>query len=202
MTIRVLVADDQALVRQGLAALLSLEADIDVVAEAADGLHATQLVAEHSIDVCLMDVQMPHLDGIAATKRIAETNPNCAVIIVTTFGRTGYLKQALAAGARGFVVKDTPAAQLAEAIRKVHRGLRVVDPELAAASLSEGTNPLSDREKEVLRHALTGDTVAAIAHTLHLTAGTVRNHLSSAIQKTGAINRVQAARTAAERGWL
>lgn len=202
MTIRVLVADDQALVRQGLAALLSLEPDLDVVAEASDGLHATQLVAEHNVDVCLMDVQMPQLDGIAATKRIGETHPNCAVIIVTTFGRTGYLKQALAAGARGFVVKDTPAAQLAEAIRKVHRGLRVVDPELAAASLSEGVNPLSEREVQVLKHALTGDTVADIAQSLHLSAGTVRNHLSAAIQKTGAINRVQAARAAAERGWL
>ncbi|ACV07793.1 response regulator transcription factor [Jonesia denitrificans] len=202
MTIRVLIADDQALVRSGLAALLDLEPDIEVVAEVSTGAQAISVIPSTRPHVCLMDVQMPDLNGIEATQSITCDHPGVAVIMVTTFGRTGYLKDALAAGARGFIVKDTPASQLAETIRAVHRGIRVVDPELAASSLAEGSNPLTDREQDALRCALTGDTVAGIAARLHVSAGSARNLLSQGIQKTGAANRVQAARIASERGWI
>lgn len=202
MVIRVLVADDQALVRGALAALLNLERDIEVVAEVSDGDEVLAAVAEHAVDVCLLDIQMARLDGIAATAQVRAAVPGCRVLIVTTFGRTGYLRRALEAGASGFVVKDTPAQQLADAIRRVHQGLRVVDQQLAAESLAEGSNPLSDREREVLALARDGVAVAEIARRVHLSPGTVRNHLSSAIGKTGASNRIEAAHTAAQRGWL
>ncbi|MET1035480.1 MAG: response regulator transcription factor [Arthrobacter sp.] len=202
MVIRVLVADDHALVRGALVALLNLEADIEVVAEASDGSQVLAAVLEHRVDVCLLDIQMPVMDGIEATARVRAGAPTCRVLIVTTFGRTGYLRRSLEAGASGFVVKDTPAAQLAEAIRRVHAGLRVVDPQLAAESLAEGGNPLTAREREVLGLARDGLPIAAIASAVHLTSGTVRNHLSAAIGKTGAGNRIEAARTAADRGWL
>lgn len=200
--IRVLLADDQALVRGAMAALLNLEPDIEVVAEVADGDEVVGAVRQHAVDVCLLDIQMARLDGIAATARVRQTVPGCRVLIVTTFGRTGFLRRALEAGASGFVVKDTPAAQLADAIRRVQQGLRVVDQQLAAESLSEGANPLSNREREVLALALDGLAVSAIAQRVHLSPGTVRNHLSSAIGKTGTANRIEAAHTAAERGWL
>lgn len=202
MSIRILVADDQALVRGALVALLNLESDLEVVAEADNGATAVELAAAHAVEVCVLDIQMPGVDGIEAARRIRADVPGCRTLMVTTFGRTGYLREALQAGASGFVVKDTPASELAEAIRRVHAGLRVVDPELAAASLSEGQNPLTDREREALALARDGKTVAAISAALHLSPGTVRNHLSAAIGKTGGVNRIEAAGLAADRGWL
>ncbi len=200
--IRLLLADDQALVRGALAALLDLEADLTVVGEAGSGEAAVALARELSPDVVLMDVEMPGMDGIAATALIRHTQPSVQVIMVTTFGRPGFLRRALAAGASGFVVKDTPARQLADAVRRVAAGLRVVDPSLAADSLVVGDSPLTERETDVLREARSGATVAEIARSVHLTEGTVRNHLSAAIGKTGARNRADATRIAEERGWL
>ncbi|MBD8507653.1 response regulator transcription factor [Hoyosella sp. G463] len=200
--IRVLLADDQALVRGALAALLDLEPDITVIAEAGNGEEALAAAREHQPDVCLLDIEMPGLDGIAATQRLRAECPAARVLIVTTFGRGGYVRRALEAGAHGFVVKDTPARELAEAVRRIHAGVRVIDPALAAELLATGNNPLSPREQEVLRHALGGDVVSAIARRVHLTEGTVRNHLSAAIGKTGAATRAEAARIAQHNGWL
>ncbi|GAA2931378.1 response regulator transcription factor [Microbacterium luteolum] len=169
---------------------------------AADGAEALRLVAETKPDVCLMDIQMPGMDGVEATRRIREVSPGTRVLIVTTFARPGYLRAALDAGASGFIVKDTPAEQLAEAVRRVHAGLRVLDPALAEESLFEGANPLSDRERQVLRLATDGRSAAAIAAEVFLSAGTVRNHLSAAIGKTGASNRAQAAQIALDKGWI
>jgi two-component system, NarL family, response regulator DesR len=201
-TIRVLLADDQALVRGALAALLALESDLEVVAEVGRGDEVVTRARESRADVCLLDIEMPGLDGIAAAAAVRDQLPGVRTLIVTTFGRPGYLRRALEAGASGFVVKDTPARQLADAVRKVHAGLRVVDPSLATESLIDGANPLTEREREVLVVALSGRTVAAIAAAVHLSAGTVRNHLSSAIGKTGTSTRAEAARVAQERGWL
>jgi two-component system, NarL family, response regulator DesR len=201
-TIRVLLADDQALVRGALAALLALESDLEVVAEVGRGDEVVTRARESRADVCLLDIEMPGLDGIAAAAAVRDQLPGVRTLIVTTFGRPGYLRRALEAGASGFVVKDTPARQLADAVRKVHAGLRVVDPSLATESLIDGANPLTEREREVLVVALSGRTVAAIAGVVHLSAGTVRNHLSSAIGKTGTSTRAEAARVAQERGWL
>jgi two-component system, NarL family, response regulator DesR len=201
-TIRVLLADDQALVRGALAALLALESDLEVVAEVGRGDEVVTRARESRADVCLLDIEMPGLDGIAAAAAVRDQLPGVRTLIVTTFGRPGYLRRALEAGASGFVVKDTPARQLADAVRKVHAGLRVVDPSLATESLIDGANPLTEREREVLVVALSGRTVAAIAAVVHLSAGTVRNHLSSAIGKTGTSTRAEAARMAQERGWL
>ncbi|WP_307805152.1 response regulator transcription factor [Microbacterium sp. BLY] len=200
--IRLLLADDQALVRGALAALLDLEPDLEVQGLAADGAEALRLAEELRPDVCLMDIQMPGMDGVEATKRIRAVSPSTRVLVVTTFARPGYLRAALDAGASGFVVKDTPAEQLAAAVRRVHAGLRVVDPKLAEESLFEGANPLSDRERQVLRLAADGRSAAAIAAEVFLSAGTVRNHLSAAIGKTGAVNRAQAVRIASDKGWL
>jgi two-component system response regulator DesR len=200
--IRLLLADDQALVRGALAALLDLESDLDVVGEVARGDEVVAAAVEGSADVVLMDVEMPGLDGIAATAELRRALPQCRVLIVTTFGRPGYLRRAMEAGASGFVVKDTPARQLAEAVRRVHAGLRVLDPALAEESLVSGATPLTARETEVLRAARDHGTVADIAGVLHLSEGTVRNHLSAAIGKTGARNRTEAVRTAEQQGWL
>lgn len=200
--IRVLLADDQALVRGALAALLELEPDLDVVAEVGRGDDVVRAARDHAVDVALLDVEMPGLNGIAATAQLVAELPTCRVLMVTTFGRPGYLRQAMAAGASGFVVKDTPARRLADAVRRVHAGLRVVDPVLAAESLARGESPLTDREGDVLRAAAGGGTVAEIARRLHLSEGTVRNHLSSAIGKTGARTRAEAARVAVDSGWL
>jgi two-component system response regulator DesR len=201
-TIRVLLADDQALVRGALAALLALESDLEVVAEVGRGDEVVTRARESRADVCLLDIEMPGLDGISAAAAVRDQLPGVRTLIVTTFGRPGYLRRALEAGASGFVVKDTPARQLADAVRKVHAGLRVVDPSLATESLIDGANPLTEREREVLVVALGGGTVASIAAVVHLSAGTVRNHLSSAIGKTGTSTRAEAARIAQERGWL
>jgi two-component system response regulator DesR len=200
--IRLVIADDQALVRGALGALLDLEDDLSVSGLAADGGDALRLVTELRPDVCLMDIQMPGIDGIEATRRIREASPETRVLIVTTFARPGYLRSALDAGASGFVAKDTPAEKLADAVRQVHAGLRVYDPVLAAESLFEGANPLTEREQQVLRLAGDGRSAAAIATEVFLSAGTVRNHLSSAIGKTGASNRAQAVRAASDKGWI
>ncbi|HET7661339.1 MAG TPA: response regulator transcription factor [Oryzihumus sp.] len=202
MTIRLLLADDQALVRGALAALLDLEPDLSVVAEVASGDEVVDAAREHRPDVALLDVEMPGMDGIAATQALREAMPGVRVLIVTTFGRPGFLRRALQAGASGFVVKDTPARQLADAVRRVHSGLRVVDPALAADSLVSGESPLTAREAEVARAARDGGTVADLARELFLSEGTVRNHLSSVIGKTGARTRAEAVRIAEDNGWL
>jgi two-component system response regulator DesR len=200
--IRLLLADDQALVRGALATLLGLEPDLEVVAEVGRGDEVVPAARAARPDVALLDVEMPGLDGLAATSALRAAVPSCRVLVVTTFGRPGYLRRALEAGASGFVVKDTPARQLADAVRRVHAGLRVVDPALAAESLAAGSSPLTARETEVLRAARDGGTVADLAAALHLSEGTVRNHLSSAIGKTGARNRAEAVKLAEDRGWL
>ncbi|MFJ6534270.1 response regulator [Microbacterium sp. NPDC091662] len=200
--IRLLIADDQALVRGALGALLDLEPDLAVVGMASDGAEAVRLAEELRPDVCLMDIQMPGMDGVEATRRIREVSASTRILVVTTFARPGYLRSALEAGASGFIVKDTPAEELAEAVRRVQSGLRVLDPALAADSLFDGANPLSDRERQVLRLAVDGRSAAMIAAEVFLSAGTVRNHLSAAIGKTGAANRAQAVRIALDKGWI
>ena len=200
--IRVLLADDQQLVRGALAALLDLEPDIEVVAEVGRGDEVVDAARRARPDVALLDVEMPGMDGLAATAALRAALPACRVLVVTTFGRPGYLRRAMEAGASGFVVKDTPARQLADAVRRVRAGLRVVDPSLAAETLATGDSPLTPRETEVLRAARDGGTVADLAADLRLSEGTVRNHLSAAIGKTGARNRTEAIRTAEQQGWL
>jgi two-component system, NarL family, response regulator DesR len=200
--IKVLLADDQALVRGALAAMLGLEPDITVVAEVGNGDAVLPAARRTRPDVALLDVQMPGLDGLAAAAALRAEIPACRVLICTTFGRPGYLARAMATGAAGFLVKDAPPEQLVDAVRRVHAGLRVVDPALAAESLTSGTSPLTSREHEVLVAAATGGTVAELACRLHLSAGTVRNHLSAAIGKTGARTRAEAVRIAENHGWL
>src|SRR5262249_15077228 len=181
---------------------LALEDDFEVVASVADGAAAVREAVEHRPDVALLDVEMPVMDGIAATGEIRARAPGVRVMILTTFGRPGYLRRAMDAGARGFVVKDAPPDRLADAVRQVHAGRVVVDPALAVASLSHGANPLTDREADALRAAEDGGTVADIARVLILSEGTVRNYLSAAIGKTGARTRAEAARFARDNGWL
>ena len=200
--IRLLLADDQALVRGALSALLGLEPDLEVVAEVGTGDEVVPAALRHRPDVAVLDVEMPGMDGITAAAALRAALPSTRVLVVTTFGRPGYLRRALQAGASGFVVKDTPAAQLADAVRRVHAGLRVVDPVLAADSLAAGESPLSPRETEVLRAARDGAPVATLARRLSLSEGTVRNHLSAAIGKTLAANRAEAVRAAEDHGWL
>jgi two-component system response regulator DesR len=202
MTIRILIADDQALVRGALSALLDLEPDLEVVAEVGRGDAVLAAVAEHRPDVALLDVEMPGMDGITAAGLVHAEFPDVRVLIVTTFGRPGFLRRAMQSGASGFVVKDTPAAELADAVRRVHQGLRVVDPTLATESLIAGESPLTARETEVLQAAQDGSSVAAIAGKLFLSEGTVRNHLSAAIGKTHAANRAEAVLVANQNGWL
>ena len=202
MTIRILLADDQTLVRSALAALLELEDDFEVVAQVGRGDEVVAAARDLHPEVALLDIEMPGLDGLAAAAALTQEVPTCRVIIVTTFGRPGYLRRAMESGALGFVVKDAPAEQLADAIRRVSRGLRVVDPALAAATLAGGVSPLTGRERDVLVAARDGATVADIAGRLFLSEGTVRNYLSAAIAKTGVRNRVEAVRVADERGWL
>ncbi|HEX7107078.1 MAG TPA: response regulator transcription factor [Acidothermaceae bacterium] len=200
--IRILMADDQHLVRGALAALLNLESDLAVVAEVARGDQVVATARELMPDVAMLDVEMPGLDGLAAAAALRSEVPSCKVMIVTTFGRAGYLRRAMEAGALGFVVKDAPAEQLAEAVRRVARGERVVDPDLAAATLAGGSSPLTARERDALSAARDGATIADIAKLLFLSEGTVRNYLSSAISKTGTRNRVEALRVAEDNGWL
>jgi two-component system response regulator DesR len=200
--IKVLLADDQHLVRGALAALLTLEGDIEVVAEVGRGDELVPAARESGAEVALVDVEMPGLDGLAATAALYTAVPSCRVLILTTFGRPGYLRRAMEAGALGFMVKDAPPEQLADAIRRVASGERVVDPVLAAESLAGGANPLTGREQDVLAAARGGATVADIARKLYLSEGTVRNYLSSAIAKTGTRNRVEAVIHAEQHGWL
>lgn len=202
MTIRILVADDQALVRGAIAMMLDLEDDIEVVAQASNGREAIDAVARGEVDVVLVDVEMPVMDGITAAAHIHREHPAVKILMVTTFGRPGYLRRAMEAGASGFVVKDAPSDSLASAVRKVMNGQRVVDPDLAAESLAASNNPLTERERDVLRAASAGGTTADVAHALFLSPGTVRNHLSSAIRKTGARTRAQATQIARDNGWL
>ncbi|GGL04925.1 two-component system response regulator DesR [Curtobacterium luteum] len=201
-TIRVLLADDQALVRGALASLLSLEPDIEVVAQVARGDGVVEAARSAGAVVALLDVEMPGADGLTAAAALARELPACRSLIVTTFGRPGYLRRALESGASGFVVKDTPAEQLADAVRRVAGGFRVVDPVLAAESLAAGPSPLTRRETDVLIAFRTNPTVAGVAAALHLSEGTVRNHLSAAIGKTTARNATEALRVAADNGWL
>ncbi|MEU7857325.1 response regulator transcription factor [Nonomuraea sp. NPDC049141] len=200
--IRVILAEDQGMVRGALASLLGLEPDIEVVGEAADGEAAVAVALAERPDIALLDIEMPVMDGLSAGARITEQVPGCRVMILTTFGRPGYLRTAMEAGAVAFLVKDSPARELAAAIRRVHAGERVIDPGLAAAALSAGPNPLSARERDVLAAAADGSTIGDIARHLHLSEGTVRNYLSSAIQKTHARNRIEAVQRAKTQGWL
>jgi len=200
--IRVLIAEDQAMVRGALASLLSLEDDIEIVAEVERGDLVLDAVRTTTPDVALLDIEMPGLDGISAAAQIAQEAPATRSLILTTFGRPGYLRRALAQGASGFLLKDAPAGELAAAIRKVAAGERAVDSGLAAAALAEGDSPLSPREHDVLAAAVGHETAAEIAAALHLSEGTVRNYLSSAIRKLGARNRREAVAVAVEKGWL
>ncbi|CUU54036.1 two-component system, NarL family, response regulator DesR [Parafrankia irregularis] len=200
--IKVLLADDQHLVRGALAALISLEDDLEVVGQVGRGDEVVSAVNRLHPDVVLMDVEMPGIDGLAAARAVRATAPDTQVLVVTTFGRTGYLRRAMEAGALGFVVKDAPAEALAEAIRRVARGERVVDPTLAAATLAGGASPLTGRERDVLVAARDGATVADIAQRLFLSEGTVRNYLSAVIAKTRTRNRMEALRVAEDSGWL
>lgn len=200
--IRVLLAEDQSMIRGAMAALLSMEADLEVVGQVARGDAVVPEALRVRPDVAVLDIEMPGLDGLSAAAALRTAMPGCRVLIVTTFGRPGYLRQAMEAGATGFVLKDLPASELASAIRLVAVGRRVVDPALALDALAEGSNPLTDREREVLAAATEQATVADIAATMSLSEGTVRNHLSAAIQKVGARNRGEAARIARDKGWL
>jgi two-component system response regulator DesR len=202
VTIRVLLAEDQTLVRGALRALLELEPDIEVVAEVGRGDLVLAAALAHRPDVALLDIEMPGQDGIEAARELAAQLPAVRAVVLTTFGRPGFLRRAMEVGAAGFLVKDSPVAELARAIRAVVAGERVIDRELAAAALALGATPLSGREADVLRAAADGATVADIAGRLFLSEGTVRNYLSAAIGKTGARTRVEAARVAADKGWL
>jgi len=199
--IRVLLAEDQAMVRGALSALLKLESDLDVVGSAADGEEAWNLIQRERPDLVVTDIEMPRLTGLELAQRMRERGVEAKVIILTTFARPGFLRRALDAGVSGYLLKDAPAEQLAEAIRKVHRGGRAIDPELALEAWS-GDDPLNDRERQVLRLAGEGLSAGDIAEQLHLSQGTVRNYLSEAIGKLGVGNRIEAYRLARQKGWL
>lgn len=200
--IRILLAEDQGLVRGALAALLGLEPDLEVVATAADGVEALALCEQHAPDIVLTDIEMPRMTGLELAAQLAARCAPGRVMIVTTFGRSGYLRRALAAGVRGFLLKDAPADALAAAIRTVHGGGRAIAPELALESWSGAQDPLTERERQVLRLAGEGASSADIARQIHLSEGTVRNYLSEAISKLNAGNRVEAYRLARDAGWL
>ena len=200
--IRVLMAEDQGMVRGALASLLGLEPDIEVVAQVSRGDEVLAAARAARPDIVLLDIEMPGASGLDAAEQLAQDLPECRVLILTTFGRPGYLRRAMAGGAAGFLLKDAPASELSAAIRRVLRGERVVDPGLAAAALSQGESPLTPREQEVLSASREHATVADMAQALYLSPGTVRNHLSSVMQKLDARNRGEAVRLAEERGWL
>lgn len=200
--IRVLLAEDQSLVRGALTALLALEGDIEVVAEVARGDEIVAAAERVRPDVALLDIELPGADGLSVAAVLRDRLPDVRVIILTTFGRPGYLRRAMEAGAIGYVLKDAPASTLATAIRRATEGKRTVDPTLAVTALSEGGNPLTEREREVLDVSREVATIAEIAGRLFLSEGTVRNHLSAAIQKVEAHNRAEAARIAEQKGWL
>jgi two-component system, NarL family, response regulator DesR len=200
--IRVLIAEDQAMVRGALASLLALEDDIEVVADVERGDAVLAAARAARPDVALLDIEMPGQDGLAAAAELARELPATRTMILTTFGRPGYLRRAIEAGAAGFLLKDAPAEQLARAVREVHAGRRVIDPGLAAAAITDGVSPLTEREHDVLVAATRHATAADIARHLHLSEGTVRNYLSAAIQKLGARNRAEALGIAERQGWL
>jgi two-component system response regulator DesR len=200
--IRVLLAEDQTMLRGALAALLELEPDITVIAQAANGQEALKLARDLSPDVLVTDIEMPKKTGLELAADLNLANSKARVIILTTFARPGYLRRALDAGARGYLLKERPASELAEAIRRVHSGLRAIDPALAAEAWTADPDPLSDRERQILQRAGDGRSSAEIAAELRLSEGTVRNYLSEAIAKLGAANRTDAARIARTRGWL
>ena len=202
MTVRVLLAEDQSMVRGALAALLSLEKDVEVVAEVSRGDEVIPAALDVLPDVALLDIEMPGGDGLRAAGELRERLPSCRVIILTTFGRAGYLRRAMESGAVGFLLKDAPASELVTAIRRAMNGERVVDPGLAAAALSEGESPLTEREREVLAASTSGATIGDLARELYLSEGTVRNYLSTAIKKLGTRNRAEAAHLAERKGWL
>lgn len=199
-----LLAEDQAMIREALAALLSFEDDMEVVAQVGRGDEVTRAATDAKPDVALLDIEMPGMDGLTAAAALRRACPDIKIIILTTFGRPGYLRRAMESGASGFIVKDSPADKLARTIRDVLAGQRVIDPDLAAAALAEGASPLTPRERDVLAAAAQneGATIARIAAAVYLSEGTVRNYLSSCIQKTGARNRAEAVRIAQDRGWL
>jgi two-component system response regulator DesR len=201
-TIRVLIAEDQAMIREALAALLSFEDDIEVVAQVGRGDEVVKAALAANPDVALLDIEMPGMDGLAAAAALRQTSPDTKIVILTTFGRPGYLRRAMESGVSAFIVKDSPADKLAQTIRQVRDGQKVIDPDLAAAALSEGASPLTPRERDVLAASRDGAAIAEIAAALYLSEGTVRNYLSACIQKTGARNRTEALRLAEERGWL
>jgi two-component system response regulator DesR len=200
--IRILIAEDQAMVRGALAALLAFEPDLEVVAQVASGDEVLPAAREARPDIALLDIEMPGMDGIEATATLREELPDTIPLIVTTFGRPAYLRRAMQAGARGFLVKDQPAERLANAIRRAATGERVVDPELAAAALVDSESPLTPRERDVLEASADGAPISELSARLYLSEGTVRNYLSAAIGKTGARNRAEALHIARERGWL
>ncbi|MHB8695656.1 MAG: response regulator [Solirubrobacteraceae bacterium] len=200
--IRVMIAEDQAMVRGALASLLGLEDDIEVVAQVPRGDQVLDAARATEPDVALLDIEMPGMTGLEAADVLHETMPSCRVLILTTFGRPGYLRRAMTSGVSGFMLKDAPAEELAAAIRRAMRGERIVDPGLAAAALSQGDSPLTPREHEVLIASRRHATVAEIAGALYLSPGTVRNHLSAVMQKLNARNRTEAAQIAEEKGWL
>ena len=199
--IRVLLAEDQAMVRGALSALLKLESDLDVIGSAADGEEAWAFIERDKPDVVVTDIEMPKLTGLELAQRIRDRDIGCKVIILTTFARPGFLRRALDSGVGGYLLKDAPAEQLAEALRKVHRGGRAIDPQLALEAWS-GEDPLNERERQILRLAGDGLSAGDIAEQLHLSQGTVRNYLSEAIGKLGVGNRIEAARLARQKGWL
>jgi two-component system, NarL family, response regulator DesR len=200
--IRVLLAEDQGMMRGALATLLGLEEDLEVVAAVGRGDEVVEAAREHRADLAVLDIEMPGLNGLDAAAALRDAVPGCRVLIVTTFGRPGYLRRAMEAGASGFLIKDGPVDELAAAIRRVVAGETVVDPTLAAAALRAGPNPLSARERDVLAAGADGATIADIAARLHLSESTVRNYLSAAIGKTGTRNRIEAVRHARDNGWL
>lgn len=200
--IRFLLAEDQAMVRGALTALLQLEDDLEVVAEVSQGDQVLPTAVKTKPDIALLDIEMPGSDGLSAAEALHKRLPSCRIVILTTFGRSGYLRRAMESGAVGFLLKDAPADQLAIAIRRVMSGERVVDPEIALSALSDGDNPLTGRERDVLKASLDGASIADIAAQLYLSEGTVRNHISTSIQKLNVHNRIEAAHLAKERGWL
>jgi two-component system, NarL family, response regulator DesR len=200
--IQVVLAEDQAMVLGALAALLETEPDIAVCARATHGRAALEALGRQKADVLVTDIEMPEMTGLTLAAEVRDRHPDTRVVILTTFARPGYLRRALDAGAKAYLLKDRPSAELADAVRRVHRGQRVIDPELAAETWSSEPDPLTDRERQILWRAGEGKTAADIAAELHLSEGTVRNYLSEAINKLGAANRIEAARLARAKGWL
>jgi two-component system, NarL family, response regulator DesR len=200
--IRLLLAEDQVMIREALAALLSFEGDFEVVAQVGRGDEVAKAARDANPDVALLDIEMPGMDGLTAAAELKRNHPDTKIIILTTFGRPGFLRRAMESGVSAFLVKDSPADKLTQTIRRVLAGERVIDPDLAAAALADGLNPLTPRERDVLEASSGGGTIAEIAGQLSLSEGTVRNYLSACIQKTGARNRTEALRMASERGWL